>query len=120
VLGWFEARDARLGELATRLGAQDARCSAFAEILAREGSSTEALRLLGGSGGQALPHFLCGPWRARREAIEALLASDARAADWRTITGIDADSILAERALFARVAAALPAGASLTAATRAA
>jgi hypothetical protein len=62
---------------------------------------------------QDLAQLLNGPWDARRAAIDALLATRSRVADWRALGGIDADSICLERELYARCRAALPAGVAL-------
>jgi hypothetical protein len=118
VLGWYEERDRRLAQLAAALGSGDPRCSTVNEILARAGGGGEALTKLtaakaGGAAWKEFVQFLGGPWSTRRDALEALLANDTRPLDWRLIGGIDADGILEERAHFARVAALLPAGASL-------
>jgi hypothetical protein len=91
VLEWFDQRDLRLGEPAVQHPAA--------------GSSPE--------GWNALAAFINGPWNARRDAIEARLASNPRVADWRVFCGIDADSVWRERTLYARVVAALPSGATL-------
>ena len=64
--------------------------------------------------GREFAQFFNSVWSARRDAIEAWLAANPRTTDWRVIAGIDADSILEERHRYARVRAALPAGASLT------
>ena len=126
VLGWYAARDQRLAALAAGLGSEDPRCVTVNQILARTGDSRAAQALLtAAAGGRAagwpqLLQFLRGPWSARRDALEGLWAHDARVGDWRLIGGIDADGMLEERTRFARVAALLPAGASLATPTRAA
>ena len=51
--------------------------------------------------------------KRRQFEIEALIASNQRVADWRAFGGIDADSVCHERALYARVRAALPSGSAL-------
>ena len=117
VLDWFDRRDARLGELYARRPPADAGRAALA-ALDPAGRGREALEKLGVRGAareswQALARFIHGPWDARRGAIEALLASNQRVADWRVISGVDADSVCHERALFARVVAALPSGSAL-------
>lgn len=114
VLGWFDERDARLGELYSRHPAGDAGRTAYA-ALGPGGRGREALERLAARGDtregwQALAQFINGPWDARRGAIEALLAANPRVADWRAFGGIDADSISRERALYARCRAALAAG----------
>jgi hypothetical protein len=119
VLGWYEERDRRVEKLAAGLDAEDPRCSTVAEILARRGSGREALEKLTAAG--ATPggwpqfvRFLSGPWSARRDALEQLLANDSRAIDWRLIGGVDADGILEERRHYERVVTLLPAAVSLT------
>jgi hypothetical protein len=65
---------------------------------------------------QELAHFVASAWHGRREAVDALLASNLRVTDWRTFSGIDADSIVEERSRYARVHATLPPGVELAAA----
>jgi hypothetical protein len=120
VLRWYEARDQRLGQLAAGLGSQDPRGSTVSALLASSGSASEALQKLGAAastpgGWQGFEQFLRGPWSARRDALERLLAHESRAAHWRLIAGIDADGILQERVRFARIASLMPAGTSLSA-----
>ena len=50
--------------------------------------------------------FFAGPWRARRDAIDALLQPNVRISDWRAVSFVDADSIVEERTRYARVQAA--------------
>jgi hypothetical protein len=47
--------------------------------------------------------------QARFEKLDALLARNVPVTEWRAVARIDADSIFAERARYARVKAALPA-----------
>jgi hypothetical protein len=101
VLGWFDGRDQRLGELTAQQPAANSSRMAL-ERLKQAGPARERW--------QALAEFINGPWDARCGAIEALLASNPRVADWRAFCGIDADSVCRERALYARVRAALPSG----------
>ena len=113
VLGWFDERDARLGELYAARPATDAGRSTVTALGSR-GRGREALARLAAQGGalgdwRAVAQFINGPWEARRAAVEALLAGNPRVADWRTFGGIDADSICRERALYARCRAALAA-----------
>lgn len=123
VLAWFEERDQRLADLVrVRFGAADAARRAFEEALARPGRSREVLAKLeaacAGTGAAAAARqawrefgeYFNGTWSARRDALETLLASNTRAGDWRTLGGIDADSILEERRRFALVAAQVPPG----------
>lgn len=110
VLGWFEQRDARLPAAVAIRGALAA--------AGESGGAREALALLRTAGDtpagwQALAHFIQGRWDTRRGAIEACLATDVSVADWRTYAGVDADSIVRERALYRQVRAALPAGVDL-------
>lgn len=60
--------------------------------------------------------FLTGVWSARRDQLDKLFAQQASVADWRVVSGIDADSIFDERSRYAKVRAALPAGIELPAA----
>jgi hypothetical protein len=120
VLAWFEERDQRLIEAAherrTREGAEPS--GAFAEAVASPGGSREALEKLAqacarSGGWQEFARFFNGAWCPRRDALDAWLTPDARVADWRAIGGVDADSILQERQLYARVEATRPARVTL-------
>ena len=129
VLPWFEERDQRLADLArARLGAADPAGRALEEVLARPGRSREALQRLeaacatGSASGRAVSdswqdfaHYLASVWGARRDALDALLGARLRVTDWRSVSGIDADTILEERQRYARVCALLPSGVSLAA-----
>ena len=132
VLAWFEERDQRLAELlsAGSPAAQPHR-QAIEEALARGGRSRETLaRLEAACAASAAPsgparqqawrefgeHFNSA-WSARRDAIDALLAINSRVSDWRTLGGIDADSILEERRRYALVQAQTPPGVTLGAPT---
>lgn len=115
VLGWFDERDRRLGELVrTRPDLPGQVRRGIEEALAQPGGSAAALeKLKAAQGGpsvswQALAQFVGTVWERRRDAIDALLASNTRPADWRAVAGIDADSILEERRRFERVNAASP------------
>jgi hypothetical protein len=114
VLDWFERRDERLRELsAPRPGGDPG--PALEAALNLSGGRGAALARLAADGPardrwQVLAGFIDGPWDTRRGAIEAALASNPRVADWRAFSGIDADSVWQERALYARFRAALPAG----------
>ena len=112
VLGWFEARDQRLlGLISTRTGADERARHALQTVLARPGSSQEALALPANAAGwPAWAQFIQEVWDPRRQAIDACMAEITRPADWRTLAGIDADSILDERRRFERVRAACPPG----------
>lgn len=118
VLGWFDERDRRLGELVrTRPDLGGQLRHGIAEALAQPGASAAALEKLKATQGdptvtwQALAQFVGTVWERRRDAIDVLLASITRPADWRAIAAIDADSILEERRRFERVNAACPPGA---------
>ncbi|MBV8405597.1 MAG: hypothetical protein JO203_15525 [Gammaproteobacteria bacterium] len=132
VLAWFEERDQRLADLIQgRFGAADPTRRAFEEALARRGRSRDALAQLEAAcadsvAGASAPRqqrwrefgeYFNGVWSTRREALEALLASNTRAGDWRMLGGIDADSILEERRRYALVAAQAPPGVTLGTAT---
>jgi hypothetical protein len=98
VLEWFDERDARLLELYDRKAVA---------ALGDAGHGREALERLAAATAshgrwQDLERFINGPWDARRAAVDALLATNPRVADWRVFGGIDADSICRERALYAR------------------
>ncbi len=124
VLAWFEERDQRLSELLqSRLDAADPARRAFEEVLRRPGRSRDALARLevactdtaGSAEGASqrwreFGDYFNGAWSARRDALEALLAANTRVSDWRTLGGIDADSIVEERRRYALVAAQAPAG----------
>ena len=130
VLAWFEERDQRLTELIqARFNAADPARRAFEEVLARRGRSRDALATLEAAcaaaagtagrqpGWREFAEYFNGTWSTRRDALEALLSSNTRAGDWRTLGGIDADSILEERRRFALVAAQAPPGVMLGAAS---
>jgi hypothetical protein len=59
--------------------------------------------------------FFNGVWSTRRDELDALLSTNSRTTDWRTLGGIDADSILEERRRYAQVSAQVPPGMSLAA-----
>jgi hypothetical protein len=54
--------------------------------------------------------FFSGAWSVRRDQLDILFERQAKVADWRVVSGIDADSIFEERNRYARVRATLPAG----------
>ena len=129
VLAWFEERDQRLTDLLqARFHATDPARRSLDEVLARPGRSRDALAKLeaacavaaGSAGHQSawreFAEYFNGRWSTRREALETLLTPNSRAADWRTLGGIDADSILEERRRYALVAAQVPPGVTLGAA----
>lgn len=124
VLAWFEERDQRLTELLqARFAPSDPARRALEEVLARRGRSREVLAKLeaacaastaagaaGRQGWREFAEFFNAIWNTRRDALDALLATDSRATDWRTFGGIDADSILEERRRYAQVCAQVPPG----------
>jgi hypothetical protein len=132
VLAWFEERDQRLSDFArARLAPEDPARHALEEVLARPGRSRDALEKLeaafAGAGAGTAPRaapalwqefaeYFNSTWSVRRDAVDGLLAPSLRAADWRAVAGIDADSILEERQRYARVCATLAPGVTLPAA----
>lgn len=128
VLAWFEERDRRLGHIVNGLGPEHPHRDALDEALTRRGRSRDALEKLEaafahgageGPAGEAqrvwgeFAQYFSGAWSTRRDTLDALLGSNARAGDWRAFSGIDADSILEERTRFARVHATVPRGTQL-------
>lgn len=125
VLAWFEERDQRLTDLlqADRRSADPARRS-LEEVLARPGRSREVLAKLeaacagtatsgdtrGRQRWREFAEYFNGVWSTRRDALDARLSTNLRAADWRSFGGIDADSILEERRRYAQVSSQLPPG----------
>lgn len=116
VLTRFEERDQMLAEQyrARPAPTDNPRRHELDEILSRPGTSREALTKLeaalhgeGTSAGSGLwsefGRFFEGPWRARRDAVDALRERNARVADWRAISFVDADSIVEERTRYARI-----------------
>jgi hypothetical protein len=125
VLAWFEERDRRLGALVGNYGPEHPTRDALDEVLARRGRSRDALEKLEAAFAQPpdthapknlwaeFAHFLDGPWSQRRDALDALLGANSRSAEWRQVSGVDADGILEERARYARIEKSLPPGVSL-------
>ncbi len=128
VLAWFEERDRHLAALINQYGSEHPTRDALDAALARPGRSREALeRLEAAFAGtpDATPapgarpawtdfaQFFSGTWSTRRDALDALLAANSRASDWRLISGIDADTILEERSRYAQVLEMLPPGITL-------
>ncbi len=116
MLDWFDQRDERLDALYPHISAGDEGRRARAVDLS--GRGREALDRLEQGGPahetwQAVARFINGAWDARRGAIEAALGANTRVADWRAFARVDADSVCQERALYARVRAALPEGVEL-------
>jgi hypothetical protein len=117
VLTRFEARD-RLLLAGAGAGGE------LAAVMSRPGPSREALILLDTSldcpspespqgSWRELAQFFSADWSARCEAVDEIFGRTATLADWRSMAGIDASSILDERLRFARVQAAAPPGIKL-------
>jgi hypothetical protein len=128
VLAWFEERDQRLAELlSARSPVAEPPRQALEAALARGGRSRETLARLEAAcaastassssarqqAWREFAEYFNSAWSARREAIDALLATNSRVSDWRTLGGIDADSILEERRRYALVQAQAPPGVAL-------
>jgi hypothetical protein len=134
VLARFEERDQSLSDRLRSLrqagsgGQRAPDPQALSEVIARPGTSREALARLEAAVAVSASHrdavaarrawrrfseFFDSAWKPRRSALDALLAELSSVADWRAVCAIDADSILDERARFARIAARLPPGAEL-------
>jgi hypothetical protein len=123
VLSAFEGRDQRLSELAQAAARSDPARQALKRALSLPGQGREALEKLavaahaaaqhGYRDWQAFSEYLAGTWSARRAALDSVLAADPRVSHWRTVGGIDADTIMDERGGYARVHALLPAGVML-------
>lgn len=120
ILTRFEEREQVFHDLLrSRFPADAANRREVESALALPGTSREALAKLEtalGSGdlesaatrwGDFL-RFFSGAWIARRDEIDRLFERQAKVADWRAVSGIDADSIVDERSRYARVKATLP------------
>jgi len=125
-LSRFEEREQTFRDLLRgRANTDDSERRAVESALALSGTSREALAKLETALGAAsaervgrwtdFQQFFAGAWSARRDALDKLFAQQATVSDWRTVSGIDADSIFDERGRYARVRAALPAGIELPA-----
>jgi hypothetical protein len=120
VLAEFDERDQRLLDRVRAPGAGH-EPAGLEQTLAEPGRGREALALLEaavGSGGaaarwRAFADYFNDMWSTRRARLDAQLAVSTRSADWRAVSGIDADSILEERRRYAAVRAALPAALTL-------
>lgn len=132
VLSRFEQRDQLLGELIERhrRSAQRAPEAGVPEeldrLVARTGTSRQALTRLeealaatasrsrgSSEAWQAFGQYFNAVWCERREAIERQLPRLRQITGWRDACAVDADSILEERARYARVAEHLPPGITL-------
>ena len=122
VLARFEERDRILTDVYhSRFPATDPARPPLDALFGGPGTSHEALAMLESAlsatavvgdaqtgnirGWNEFVTYLEGPWCARRDAIDALLQQNVRIADWRAISFVDADSIVKERALYARAKA---------------
>jgi hypothetical protein len=120
VLARFDERDQTLLELlasrqSSANGAVATSARHLASLIGRSGTSREALsRLeaaLGASesaahtGWQEFVGFFNSAWVPRRAALEGALAEHLSMADLRTVSAIDADSMLEERNLHTRAVA---------------
>ena len=117
ILSRFEERDQVFHDLLRkRFIAEDPNRRAVEAVLALPGSSRDALAKLETALGSAndsawkdFLHFFSDAWSTRRDDIDRLFERQAKVTDWRTVSGIDADSIVDERARYARVKATFPA-----------
>lgn len=114
VLSRFEEREQLFHDLLRkRFAADDPHRRAAEAALALPGSNREALEKLAGAlesgrGGSGFLHFFTGPWSLRRDELDRLLGAHTKVTDWRTVSGIDADSMVDERNRWARVEATMP------------
>jgi hypothetical protein len=128
-LARFEERDQTLAELlAARQSVANKGAEAGARhlgsLIARSGTSREALSRLEAALAAGEPHaaragwqefarFFNSAWAARRAALEDALVAHLGVADWRAVCRIDADAMLEERKRYTRVVAQSPAGIEL-------
>ncbi|HEX4267917.1 MAG TPA: hypothetical protein VHY36_08535 [Steroidobacteraceae bacterium] len=121
VLARFDELDQTLLELlssrqSSANGAVAANARHLAGLIGRPGTSREALSRLEAAlgatesaaahtGWQEFVRFFNSAWVPRRAALEGALAQHLSVADLRTISAIDADSMLEERKLHARAVA---------------
>ena len=135
MLSRFEEREQVFHDLLrSRFPAEDPNRRAVEAALALSGTSREALAKLETALGSTVDsdssvvpagdfladrsvarwtdflRFFSGAWSARRDEIDRLFERQAKVTDWRTVSDIDADSIVDERSRYARVKATLPAG----------
>jgi hypothetical protein len=123
ILTRFEEREQVFHDLLrSRFPAEDPNRRAVEAALALPGTSREALAKLETALGPTADsdstgarwtdflRFFSGVWSARRDEIDRLFERQAKVADWRAVSDIDADSIVDERSRYARVKATLPAG----------
>jgi hypothetical protein len=108
----FAAGDPHRQAVEVTLGSPGSNREALAKLEAALGASadahTTALRW------SEFLNFFSHAWVARRNEIDRLFQIQAKVTDWRTVSAIDADSIVDERARWARVKATLPADTELS------
>jgi hypothetical protein len=127
ILTRFEEREQVFHDLIRkRFAADDPHRQAVEATLGSPGSNREALAKLEaalGAGADAhttalrwseFLNFFSRAWVTRRDEIERLFQIQAKVTDWRTVSAIDADSIVDERARWARVRATMPADTELS------
>jgi hypothetical protein len=111
ILSRFEAREQVFHDLLrARFAPEDTKRRAVEAALALPGTSREALARLETALATASDparwvdflNFFTAPWSTRRNELDKLFAQQATVTDWRTVSGIDADSILDERTRYAR------------------
>ena len=129
-LAAFDERDQRLAEIVRlRFPPGSAEARGLTAALSGPGSGREVLTALEAAAAstragrvdpespalwRAFEDALLGAWCERRAALDGLLGRLALIADWRSVAGLDADAILAERARFDALRRLLPAGIELT------
>jgi hypothetical protein len=125
ILTRFEEREVFFHDLLRgRFAADDPARRAAEASLARAGTSREALAKLetalrsSADADRAARwtdflQFFDGPWSARRDELDGVFARQAKVAEWRAVSAIDADSIFDERNRYERVRTTLPAGVDL-------
>jgi len=129
ILSRFEEREQVFQDLLrSRLAADDPDRRAVEAAFTLPGTSREALAkletALGATGGTDTAarwteflRFFSSAWSPRRDEIDRLFERQAKIADWRTVSDIDADSIVDERNRYARVKATMPAGVEIQSST---
>jgi hypothetical protein len=123
ILTRFEEREQVFHDLLrNRFPAENPNRRAAEAALALPGTSREALVKLEAALGSIADadrgaarwtdflRFFSGAWSARRDELDRLFERQAKVADWRAVSAIDADSIVDERGRYARVKATLPVG----------
>ena len=127
ILTRFEEREQVFHDLIRkRFAAGDPHRQAVEVTLGAPGSNREVLtKLEAALGASADAHttarrwseflsFFSGDWVTRRNEIDRLFQIQAKVTDWRTVSAIDADSIVDERARWARVKATTPTDSELS------